>query len=125
LGIWLRSAAIGLISSRAVAAHIRLASSKNIEKLTKPAAGRTRLFARFFSARVMWWDVITIGSRRRGIASRPGLRFSPLEIFAQCQLQPIPSRILHRGSGLNPAFVVFIRHRRPVRTRLGSCRPAE
>ena len=52
---------------------------------------------------VMWWDAHHHWKAPiAGIASRPRLRFSPLEIFAQRQLQPILSRILRRGSGLNP-----------------------
>jgi hypothetical protein len=54
-----------------------------------------RLFARVFLAALMC-DIIRSRRRVREIASRPRLRFSPLEIRAQCQFQPILSRILAR-----------------------------
>ena len=62
-----------------------------------------------------------------GIASAPCLRFSPLEIFAQRQFQPILSWIVSwidprylawifcRRPGLRLAFVLVILHRGPVR----------
>ena len=56
-------------------------------------AGRS-LFARLFSAAVMWRDIAGIGRRGRRIASPPRLRFSPLEVFAQRQFQPILPGIL-------------------------------
>src|ERR1700687_5918261 len=61
-----------------------------------------------------------IGRRDRDIASPPRLRFSPLEIFAQRQLQPILARILCGGSGLPLGFILVILHRGPVSMRLSS-----
>src|SRR5258708_37335010 len=63
----------------------------------------------------MWGGVIRIGRCRRDIASAPHLRFSPLEVFAQCELQPIPPRILAALSALPLAFILHILHRRPDR----------
>src|SRR5260370_22775193 len=83
----------------------RLTSS---EGKRKPAAGPTRLFAGLFSAAVMWGGIISIGSCHRDIASRPRLRFSPLEIFAPRQFQPIPPWIFHRFSVLALEFILPI-----------------
>src|SRR3982074_427081 len=75
----------------------------------------------------MWGDVIAMGRRRRDIASPPRLRFSPLEIFAQRQLQPILPQIFARvfprvffgvfggRSGLPFVFIFLIVHREPAR----------
>ena len=46
---------------------------------------RPLLFAGFFSAHVMWGEVIAGGRSGRDIAAAPRLRFPPLEIFAQRQ----------------------------------------
>src|SRR5258708_9967362 len=63
----------------------------------------------------MWGDLIRIARCRRDVAAAPGLRFSPLEIFAQCELQPIPPRIFSALSALPLAFIPRILHRGPVR----------
>src|ERR1700692_1189221 len=65
----------------------------------------------------MWCDVIDIGRREREIVPPPRLRFSPLEIFAQRQLQPVLARIFPKACGLALAFVIAILHRRPARMR--------
>ena len=57
-----------------------------------------------------------MGRRDRTIASSPRLRFSPLEVFAQRQFQPILARILC-GSGWRLVFMLVILHREPVRMR--------
>jgi hypothetical protein len=51
------------------------------------------LFVRL-SVAVMWGDVRAVGRCGAGIASSPRLRFPPLEIFAQRQLQPLLPSIL-------------------------------
>ena len=84
-------------------------------KVAKPAAGPTRLFARFFSAAIMWCGGLIMGRCRRDVVSSPRLRFSPLEVFAQRLLQPIPSCIFFRQMAC-PAFALFpvIRHHGPA-----------
>jgi hypothetical protein len=63
----------------------------------------------------MWGGIISIGRCHRDIASRPGLRFSPLEIFAQRQFQPILPWIFRKRSGLALVFILLILHREPAR----------
>jgi hypothetical protein len=58
-----------------------------------------------------------IGRRHRDMASRAGLRFSPLEIFAQRQFQPIRSRIFRVRTGLSLALIAVVVHRGPARMR--------
>jgi hypothetical protein len=65
----------------------------------------------------MWWEVIRIGRRYRDMASGAGLRFSPLEIFAKCQFQPVRSRIFRVRTGLSLASIAVVVHREPVRMR--------
>jgi hypothetical protein len=76
-----------------------------------------RLFARVFLAAFMWCDVIRSRRRGREIVSPPGLRFSPLQVFAQRQFQPILAQIPRGPSGLPLALVLAILHCRPVRMR--------
>jgi hypothetical protein len=59
----------------------------------------------------MWGRLVVFGRCDRHPAAPPGLRFSPLEIFAQSQFQPILPRILPSIFAL--AFVRLIVHRRP------------
>jgi hypothetical protein len=50
-----------------------------------------RKLTRLFFAALMWWGVIRIGRCAIGVDSSPRLRFSPLQVFAQRQLEPILS----------------------------------
>ena len=87
--------------------------------------GKTRrsLTARLFSAVVIWRDIAGMGRCRCRIVSPPRLGFSPLQVFAQRPFQPIlpgflariAGRAFRRGPVLPLAFVLLIRHRRPVR----------
>jgi hypothetical protein len=76
-----------------------------------------RLFTRVFLAAFMWRDVIRGRRRGREIVARPGLRFSPLQVFAQRQFQPIPAQVPRGRSGLPLALVLAIPHCRLVRMR--------
>src|ERR1700744_87396 len=83
--------------------------------------GQRVLFVRY--AVVIWCDAIGIGRREREIAAPPRLRFSPLEIFAQRQLQPVLTPVFLDGAGLPLAFVIAILHRGtcPNAPRLRRC----
>jgi hypothetical protein len=77
----------------------------------------------------MWGDVLGIGRCGAGIAASARLRFAPLEIFAQRQLQPILPLVFARTfpwsiswisfwifcgrSGLPAASIFFVAHRGP------------
>src|SRR5260370_10269488 len=60
-------------------------------------------------------ELIRMARCGRDVASAPGLQFSPLEVFAQRELQPVPPRIFSARSGLPLAFIPRILHRGPVR----------
>ena len=60
----------------------------------------------------MWGRVVAFGRCDRSLAAPPHLRFSPLEIFAQRELQPILPCIFSRLFAL--AFVRLIVHRLPL-----------
>ena len=121
-----RRAAVDLVPCRRIHTHQRLTSSErkqNRRKWRKAGSGpsgRERFFSRgndsylfgFFALSSCRARVGVFG--RCGIAPPPRLGFSPLEIFAQCQLQPILPRIFRGLSGLALALVLFIRHRQPV-----------
>ena len=81
-------------------AGVTAISVSRYRKVAKPAAGPTRLFARLFSAVVMWCGGFIMGRCGRHIVSSPRLRFSPLEVFTQRLLQPVPPCIFFRQSGL-------------------------
>jgi hypothetical protein len=67
------------VVSAAICLSHHAKENPTIKDIPRPA---NRLFARVFFAAVMWWDVIGFGRRDREIVPAPGLRFSPLEIFA-------------------------------------------
>src|ERR1700704_3780003 len=91
-------------------------ASRPAARISPPPSARL-LSARLVAAVVMWCGLIVMGRCGRGIASPPRLRFSPLEVFAQCQLQPILPRIRLWSFCRRPrAPVLLVLHRRPVRT---------
>jgi hypothetical protein len=97
-----------------------------VEDIRQPAyenrpARANRLFARAFFA-VMARDLIRSGRRWREIASLSRLRFSPLEIFAQRELQPFLTPISGGRSRRPPAFVSTIHHHQPSTADLKSLR---
>src|SRR5215203_1260874 len=79
----------------------------------------SRLLARLLAVRAIWRGII-IARCNDDVASASRLRFSPLEVFAQCQLQPILPRIFGRGSGLPLELILLILHRAPVRVARSS-----
>src|ERR1700733_16123883 len=81
-----------IVVHRGIYAHPSLTSSEK----THPIAGTETAasFAAVFSPFVIWRSPIPIGTRRCQLPPRPRLRFSPLEIRAQRQLQPSLFRIL-------------------------------
>ncbi len=108
-------AAFGAGFSRGGHSHLRL----TLQKGSKTCRGPNRLFARFFSAVVMWCGGLVMGRCGREIVSPPRLRFSPLEVFTQRVLQPVSSCIfscIFFRQMTFPAFapVPVIRHSEPA-----------
>ena len=92
----------------------------NRRRSRKPCSGPPgkrfggQLPARLFSAPVIQGDAGVIGRRARDVAPALRLRFSPLEIFAQRQFQPVLPGVFRRARGLPLAVTLLILHRRPV-----------
>jgi hypothetical protein len=89
-----------------------------VEDIRQPAyenrhARANRLFARALFA-VIARDLIRSGRRRREIASLSRLRFSPFEIYTQCEPQPFLTPVLGGRSCRPPAFVPTIHHHQPA-----------
>lgn len=81
--------------------------------------GDTGLFTQLVAILLIRQDLIVIQDRGGAVASSPRLRFSPLEIFPERQLQPIlpwppPWSFFRKLAGLAPTFIPIILHCRPI-----------
>ena len=76
---------------------------------------------RLFSAGIIYGRIGAFG--RSGVAATPRLRLPPLEVFAQCQLEPVASRILHIRNGPFGVLASIARHGSPLKCpgRNGVC----
>src|SRR5487761_1899685 len=110
-----RRALICLIARRGPCRHFAAASPKENQTTGEIPRQANRLFARAFFAAVTGGDVFGIGGCVREIVASSRLRFSPLEVFAQCQFQAVLTQILRGPSGSPRALFVAILHRRPAR----------